>query len=190
MWNIKYSFNHQVTSTVEYVVVLFTGPCDEAARNTECEVLHLLLLFSQIISTNLRSCLPFLLKPSFYPFETFTFLVNFQEIIEELETIDDEVDSYGMALVTTEVKCHNSSQCKCFWSCPGSNLISHLEKVIPHISITIVSRRISVIWSCKAPWFQPISKICIHISDHRGIQYINIDILCPGYHLCWIQTQH
>ena len=32
------SLNHQVTSTVEYVVVLFTGPCDEAARNTECEV--------------------------------------------------------------------------------------------------------------------------------------------------------
>jgi hypothetical protein len=27
-----------VTSTIEYVVVLFTGPCDEAARNTECEV--------------------------------------------------------------------------------------------------------------------------------------------------------
>ena len=37
-------FYHQVTSTVEYVVVLFTGPCDEAARNTECEVLHLLPL--------------------------------------------------------------------------------------------------------------------------------------------------
>ena len=48
-------------------------------------------------------------KPSFYPFETFTFLVNFQEIIEELETIDDEVDSYGMALVTTEVKYHKSA---------------------------------------------------------------------------------
>ena len=29
---------------MEYVVVLFTGPCDEAARNTECEVLHRLLL--------------------------------------------------------------------------------------------------------------------------------------------------
>ena len=88
---------------MEYVVVLFTGPCDEAARNTECEVLYLLLLF--FFKNHFMPAL--LSKPSFYPFETFTFLVNFQEIIEELETIDDEVDSYGMALVTTEVKYHN-----------------------------------------------------------------------------------
>ena len=31
------------------------------------------------------------------------FFSYFQEIIEELETIDDEVDAYGIALVTTEV---------------------------------------------------------------------------------------
>ena len=29
--------------------------------------------------------------------------LDFQEIIEEMETIDDEVDSMGIALVTTEV---------------------------------------------------------------------------------------
>ena len=29
--------------------------------------------------------------------------MDFQEIIEEMETIDDEVDSMGIALVTTEV---------------------------------------------------------------------------------------
>ena len=29
--------------------------------------------------------------------------LHFQEIIEEMETIDDEVDSMGIALVTTEV---------------------------------------------------------------------------------------
>ena len=46
---------------VEYVAVVFTGPCDEAARNTECE-----------------------------------------EILEELETIDDEIDDYGIVFVTTE----------------------------------------------------------------------------------------
>ena len=46
---------------VEYVAVVFTGPCDEAAKNTECE-----------------------------------------EILEELETIDDEVDGYGIVFVTTE----------------------------------------------------------------------------------------
>ena len=51
----------QITDNIEYVAVLFTGPCDEAARNTECE-----------------------------------------EILEELETIDDEVDKYGIALVTSE----------------------------------------------------------------------------------------
>ena len=50
-----------IIEVIEYVAVLFTGPCDEAAKNTECE-----------------------------------------EIIEELETIDDEVDNYGIALVTTE----------------------------------------------------------------------------------------
>ena len=50
-----------VIDVIEYVAVLFTGPCDEAAKNTECE-----------------------------------------EIIEELETIDDEVDNYGIGLVTTE----------------------------------------------------------------------------------------
>ena len=46
---------------VEYVAVVFTGPCDEAARNTECE-----------------------------------------EILEELETVDDEIDDYGIVFVTTE----------------------------------------------------------------------------------------
>ena len=51
----------EVVARLEYVAVLFTGPCDEAARNTECE-----------------------------------------EILEELETIDDELDRYGIALVTTE----------------------------------------------------------------------------------------
>ena len=50
-----------IIDNIEYVAVLFTGPCDEAAKNTECE-----------------------------------------EIIEELETVDDEVDKYGIALVTTE----------------------------------------------------------------------------------------
>ena len=51
----------KVIDDIEYVAVLFTGPCDEAAKNTECE-----------------------------------------EILEELETVDDEVDKYGIALVTTE----------------------------------------------------------------------------------------
>eukprot|EP00092_Neocalanus_flemingeri_P058940 GFUD01070340.1.p1 GENE.GFUD01070340.1~~GFUD01070340.1.p1 ORF type:complete len:2430 (-),score=751.56 GFUD01070340.1:121-7410(-) len=51
----------QIIDNIEYVAVLFTGPCNEAARNTECE-----------------------------------------EILEELETIDDEVDRYGIALVTSE----------------------------------------------------------------------------------------
>ena len=73
-----------MTSTVEYVVVLFTGPCDEAARNTECEV----------CLNQEKGFLSSLFDVSLL-----------QEIIEELETIDDEVDSYGMALVTTEVKC-------------------------------------------------------------------------------------
>ena len=50
-----------IINDIEYVAVLFTGPCDEAAKNTECE-----------------------------------------EIIEELETVDDEIDKYGIALVTTE----------------------------------------------------------------------------------------
>ena len=46
---------------VDYVAVIFTGPCDEAAKNTECE-----------------------------------------EILEEVETIDDEVDAFGIVFVTTE----------------------------------------------------------------------------------------
>ena len=50
-----------LVNDVEYVAVVFTGPCDEAAKNTECE-----------------------------------------EILEELETIDDEVDAYGIVFVTTE----------------------------------------------------------------------------------------
>ena len=50
-----------LVSEVEYVAVVFTGPCNEAAKNTECE-----------------------------------------EILEELETIDDEVDGYGIVFVTTE----------------------------------------------------------------------------------------
>ena len=51
----------KIIDDIEYVAVLFPGPCDEASKNTECE-----------------------------------------EIIEELETVDDEVDKYGIALVTTE----------------------------------------------------------------------------------------
>lgn len=50
-----------LVDNTEYVAVVFTGPCDEAARNTECE-----------------------------------------EILEELETIDDEVDEFGIVFVTTE----------------------------------------------------------------------------------------
>ena len=82
-------------------MVLFTGPCDEAARNTECEVLQS-LAFDHLLH--------FFLKP-FPHFKLLLFSKNtdFQEIIEELETIDDEVDSYGMALVTTEVKYHKSA---------------------------------------------------------------------------------
>merc|ERR1712015_44803 len=45
----------------DYVGAVFTGPCNEAAKNTECE-----------------------------------------EILEELEVIDDELDNYGITLVTTE----------------------------------------------------------------------------------------
>ena len=51
----------KIINDIEYVAVLFTGPCDEASKNTECE-----------------------------------------EILEELETVDDEIDKYGIALVTTE----------------------------------------------------------------------------------------
>ena len=50
-----------LVDSVEYVAVVFTGPCNEAAKNTECE-----------------------------------------EILEELETIDDEIDGYGIVFVTTE----------------------------------------------------------------------------------------
>ena len=37
--------------------------------------------------------------------------MDFQEIIEEMETIDDEVDSMGIALVTTEVNIKSEIIC-------------------------------------------------------------------------------